>query len=78
MTCAWCSANPAARATLHGDDFFVHLRLDKILGRRAEVRSIEALDAKGAVTSPIAFNPETQGVGFFAEKTDFAYRVNLK
>ena len=61
-----------------GDDFFVHLRLDKILGRRAEVRSIEALDAKGAVTSPIAFNPETQGVGFFAEKTDFAYRVNLK
>jgi hypothetical protein len=54
-----------------GDDFTVRLPLDN-------AKSVEAIDAKGAVTRTAPFKMEGRELKFTSTKTDFAYRVRLK
>ena len=61
-----------------GADFDLHLRLDRLLGRPVDVRSVEAIDAAGVSRAPVTFALKIAALTFTAAKADFAYRVNFK
>jgi hypothetical protein len=61
-----------------GDDFGLRLDVAQILGRRATVRSVEAVDAQGAPQRTVSHESAGTEISFIAAKSDFAYRVNLR
>lgn len=61
-----------------GDPFTATLRLDQLLGRRAAVRSVEAVDAKGAIVGTPPFTLNDTAITFTVASGVFAYRINLR
>jgi hypothetical protein len=61
-----------------GDDFELRLRLAEVVGRRVDLRSVEVIDAQGAVRATVAAKLDNGTLALKVAKTDFAYRINFR
>jgi len=61
-----------------GPDSELTLHLERLLGRRAEVKSVETIDARGNSISAATFTIDRSALALHVTAGVFAYRINVK